>query len=313
MKEMIDDCVVSVIGAAAVGDYIFHVEKLPEKGEIVKVNFFEPEIRLGGCAPNIAAGISSLGMAQPILVYPVGEDWQNFALAWEQKGIKCSLKQGEGKSGVSWMYMQDDGTTMCFAWEGVSSTVSWEKQELSDFVIIAPTLNPFTLAALEQAIGEKKEILITGIANEVLVPYLGAIAFLSINQYEFETLKRILNLDDDGFFNRYPALTLILTAGKRGSRIVNLYESYQIEAAEPDEILDYTGAGDAYVAGFSSAYIKGYSLKLCGYIGSASASFALQQLGGQENPPSWGMLVTRLMEQFPTIGREIQKDNWEDA
>ena len=59
---------ISVVGGAAIGDYIFHVDHLPEKGEIVLINQPPRPLVAGGCAPNIAAGIAALDRLTPVQI-----------------------------------------------------------------------------------------------------------------------------------------------------------------------------------------------------------------------------------------------------
>lgn len=82
--------------------------------------------------------------------------------------------------------------------------------------------------------------------------------------------------------------TLVITLGKRGSRILTSDGmDIDILPVRPRKIVDTTGAGDAYRAGFYAAMYRGYSLEKCGMIASAAASFAVESFGGQSNPPSW--------------------------
>lgn len=304
----VENTKISVVGAAAVGDFIFHVDALPKKGEIVQINNYNDKIQFGGCAPNIAIGISALGKVQPVLHYPVGDDYPIYQHVWEQKGVVCDITKGTGKSGVSWMFMQDDGSTMCFAWEGVANTTLWPAgKKLDRLVIICPVLNDYTLGCIKQAIQEKREILVTGIADSKLVPYLPYISCLSINNYEFKTLCANLHIDEDEFCSLYPSMTLIVTKGGNGSKIQNGLMSYEIPVVVPDTIVDYTGAGDAYISGFTSARMAGYDLELSGYVGAATSSFVLEQFGGQEGLPSWSEVVRRIKNQFPAIGRKIRE------
>ena len=86
---------ITVAGAAAIGDYIFKVDHLPEKGEIVQIKDSDFMFVPGGCAPNIAAGIASLGKAAPVLCYPVGKDSEGIEMEehWKRKGIMPIGKQ----------------------------------------------------------------------------------------------------------------------------------------------------------------------------------------------------------------------------
>ena len=62
--------------------------------------------------------------------------------------------------------------------------------------------------------------------------------------------------------------------------------------------MDPTGAGDAYRAGFLVAYTKGYSLEICGRIGSTTASFTVEKVGCQTNLPTWEQMRERFIYHY---------------
>ena len=71
-----------------------------------------------------------------------------------------------------------------------------------------------------------------------------------------------------------------LTRGADGSLVLRGDETVTIEA-EPATLVDTTGAGDAYAAGFLAAYVKGLSLDLCGRTGSAAAAEIISHYGAR--------------------------------
>jgi nucleoside kinase len=81
---------------------------------------------------------------------------------------------------------------------------------------------------------------------------------------------------------------LIVTIGKRGSRIMTSGgEDFEIPPCKAKKVVDTTGAGDAYRAGFYAGLRKKMGLAECGALASAAASFAVESFGGQTNLPSW--------------------------
>ncbi|RWF34700.1 MAG: adenosine kinase, partial [Mesorhizobium sp.] len=59
-----------------------------------------------------------------------------------------------------------------------------------------------------------------------------------------------------------------VTRSEKGSVIVRGDETVTIEATKIKELVDTTGAGDLYAAGFLFGYTTGRSLKDCGDLGS---------------------------------------------
>jgi sugar/nucleoside kinase (ribokinase family) len=52
-----------------------------------------------------------------------------------------------------------------------------------------------------------------------------------------------------------------------------------VEALEIGELVDTTGAGDLYAAGFLHGYTTGRTLAECGALGSLAAGLVIQQIG----------------------------------
>jgi fructokinase len=74
----------------------------------------------------------------------------------------------------------------------------------------------------------------------------------------------------------------VLTKSEAGSVIVQGVNRTAIEAV-PVAVVDTTGAGDAYAAGFMTAYAKGESVREAGLLGARAAALAISQIGAR--PP----------------------------
>jgi len=72
-----------------------------------------------------------------------------------------------------------------------------------------------------------------------------------------------------------------ITMGEEGALIIKGNETYKIEAQNIENLVDTTGAGDLFAAGFLEHFIKNESLESCGSRGVEMASRVIQQYGAR--------------------------------
>lgn len=73
----------------------------------------------------------------------------------------------------------------------------------------------------------------------------------------------------------------IITRSEKGSVIISKKKIIKIPAEKSDSVIDTTGAGDLYAAGFLHGLIKGKDLEACGRMGSIIAAEILRQFGAR--------------------------------
>ena len=72
-----------------------------------------------------------------------------------------------------------------------------------------------------------------------------------------------------------------LTRGEHGSLIVRGKTRHEIAPVQVDKVVDTTGAGDQYAAGFLAAYVRGDILPDCGALGSSCAAKVITSYGAR--------------------------------
>jgi sugar/nucleoside kinase (ribokinase family) len=72
-----------------------------------------------------------------------------------------------------------------------------------------------------------------------------------------------------------------LTRSEKGSVVVNGNDVHIIDAVKGVKVVDTTGAGDAYAAGFLYGYTQGYDLAVCGRLGGTMAAHVISHYGGR--------------------------------
>jgi sugar/nucleoside kinase (ribokinase family) len=74
---------------------------------------------------------------------------------------------------------------------------------------------------------------------------------------------------------------VIITKGKDGSSIFCGGDPIDVACEDVARVIDTTGAGDAYAAGFLAGLVKGFDLSLCGRLGSRVSGEVIQHFGSR--------------------------------
>ena len=119
-------------------------------------------------------------------------------------------------------------------------------------------------------------------AWRVLTDYFAGGALVKVSVDDVERLYAGPRQPDDVLaeFHKMGASLICLTLGPEGSLVS--YDNGAKQARIPGrkiDVVDATGAGDAYWAGFLTAYLDGYAPANCAYAGSAMAKMKLTRLG----------------------------------
>jgi sugar/nucleoside kinase (ribokinase family) len=109
------------------------------------------------------------------------------------------------------------------------------------------------------------------ILNDIDVLFCNEFELMSL--YQTDSYEEALaQLRDDCEFGA-------VTRDKRGSVVINGHDLVYIEAEPVDHVVDATGAGDMYAAGFLFGFTRGMSIEACGRLGSLSASEVITHVG----------------------------------
>jgi sugar/nucleoside kinase (ribokinase family) len=109
---------------------------------------------------------------------------------------------------------------------------------------------------------------------------LGQISMLKASQKEIETMSGETDLAKAiNWVFRKGVKAVIVTKGVNGAVLQVENKTYHIPAAKPRRVVDTTGAGDVFMGGFLAEYIRGKDPVWSACVGSASASFVIEELG----------------------------------
>jgi sugar/nucleoside kinase (ribokinase family) len=104
---------------------------------------------------------------------------------------------------------------------------------------------------------------------------------LFANEVEITSLYQVADFDDALQLVHDHCEIAALTRSEKGSLIVTRDEVHLIDAHPVAQVVDTTGAGDLYAAGFLYGLTNGYDLGTCGRLGALSAAEVISHLGAR--------------------------------
>lgn len=274
------------------GHFSDHI--LPEKIHVLNVSFTVSGLveKFGGTAGNIAYNLSLLG-ERPLIVATIGRDYHRY-FDWLEKnnlpqhGIK--IIEDELTAGAYITTDKADNQITGFnpgAMKFVAAINFDQIDRNNTIAIIAP-------GNLDDMINCSTNYKARGIdyifdpgqslpmwESEDLLRCLEGSKIMISNDYELELICNKTGLDKPELLQR--TNTIITTLGELGSCVSTPDSEIKIPPVEVKEVVDPTGAGDAYRAGLIKGLTQGLNIGRCAEMGSACASFAIERYGTQEH------------------------------
>ena len=96
---------------------------------------------------------------------------------------------------------------------------------------------------------------------------------------------------------------VVVTRGKDGAHLYTDEQEVFIPTVPEEKIVDPTGVGDAFRAGFLTGYSRGFHWTLCGEIGSLAAVYCLEQRGPQSHSYTKEEFIERFRKHFDDKGQ----------
>ena len=284
---------------------------LPEHMNRLSLSFLVDTMdkRRGGCAPNIAYSLALLG-ERPRLMATAGQDFGEYRAWLEAAGVDTSLvKIVDGKFTASFFCSTDhENNQIASFYTGAmahAAELSFRSAGRCELTIISPN-DP---AAMTQYAEECRVIGVPFIwdpgqqcarmAGDELADGISGAAILICNDYEFELIRQKTGLDDQAILERAGAM--VVTKGESGCTIFDRHGRTDVPAVRPQRIVDPTGVGDAFRAGFMKGMSKNAPYVVCARLGSVAATYALEHLGGQSHAYSWAEFRKRYESHFDPL------------
>lgn len=290
------------------GKFIDHI--LPDSIHKLNISFLVKDMHksFGGTAGNIAYTLSLLGIHCGILAV-TGKDFEPYKKFLDQNEIDTSLIKI-----VNGVY-----TSTAFGITDVTDNQIWgfypggddfsdqlsvlEIKRKIDFGIIAPQ-NPRAILKFAAEYGKAKigYLFDPGMqlpwfsAEDLKAAFAGAKIIIG-NDYEIEVMLKKLKRPSFDDLSKQGKI-IIITLGEKGSRIISDGQTISIFPAKAKSVTDPAGAGDAYRAGFIAGFMRGYSLKTCGQMGSLASVYTVEKYGTTTHRFTINQFERRYMENF---------------
>ena len=107
----------------------------------------------------------------------------------------------------------------------------------------------------------------------------GHVDILFANEMEITALYKANSFEEAADQVRGRCKLAALTRSEQGSVVLNGAGTHSVAPFQLGPLLDTTGAGDLYAAGFLHAYTQGQAVEACGRLGSLCAGQVVTQLG----------------------------------
>jgi adenosine kinase len=283
---------------------------LPDRLDKISLSFLVDSMvrQRGGTGPNIAYTLALLG-EHPLLVGTVGEDFTDYRVWLESKGIDtCFVREIPGKYTASFFANTDlsNNQIATFYTGAMANAAEISMLELVDQHPELVVISPNDPKAMDQYVAQCKELnipylydpsqQIVRVDPQELRRGVDGAAGLFVNDYEFELLQKHTGLTENQILSMVEFM--VVTHGKDGAIIYVEGEEYRIPTVPPEKIVDPTGVGDAFRGGFLRGYQLGLDWQTCGQMGALAATFCLEQRGTQSHSYTPAEFVTRYRTCF---------------
>lgn len=296
---------IHVVGHTAI-DHISKVPHLPKAN--CSTHITDRQVYFGGGASNIAAGIAMLG-EKVTLHSCIGGDFagSDYDRWMTRLGIgRAFFEVPDAHTPTAFMFTDDNGDQMTFFEWGASAAFAGSEAPALPFVHMA-TADPH----FNCRVAEKSEFVsfdpgqdVFWYDKETLGTIIDNTDILFANQHEVKQMCETLAISRGDLIRRVDMA--IFTMSGDGSTLCTKGNEYFVPVV-PVTLADPTGAGDAYRAGFLSAYVRGYPPLTCCRIGTVTASFVVEHVGCQTHLPDWNAMEARYRQNFGTPEAPAQR------
>lgn len=269
-----------------------------------KFSQMETHLATGGSTANVILGLACLG-AGTGFIGKIGNDYYGdfFRENLQKNNIEDRLLLSEQlPSGVASTFISPDGERTFGTYLGAAASLGAEYLTLEMF-------KGYAYLFIEGYLVQDHEMILhaIGLAKEAGLQICLDLSSYNIVENELEFFSLLINKYVDivfaneeeakAFTNKEPDEALriigkkcsiaIVKVGASGSYIRKGTEEIKVSAIPVEKVVDTTGAGDYFAAGFLYSLTCGYSLEKCAKIGSLLSGNVIQVIGTTMPKERW--------------------------
>ena len=299
-----------IIGFGALNlDRLYRVECLAKEGEHEEILEFEEFP--GGSAANTTAGLARLGLKTGF-IGAIGNDNEGQILLddFRKSGINTdSISIIEGRTGIIIGFVDSKGERTLYPHPGVNSELEFKKEfveysknarylHLSSFVEdkqLGVQKKLVDLLPKDVKISFSPGILYARRGLSTLLPIIEKSHIVFLNASEIKEITGREYKEGSCLLIKKGAKMVAVTLGDGGCYLRDRKGDYPVRAEKID-VVDTTGAGDAFSAGFLYGLISGREIVESGRLGNIAAALCIQRFGARTGLPTREILEENFKE-----------------
>lgn len=247
------------------------------------------ERHFGGTAGNVAYSLSLLG-EPPMVFAGIGYDFDDYGKRLKKLGVDVSALRKTPTLPTPCATIITDScgnqiTEFCVGAMGSGLKPHTGAIASLSLLIVSPDDPAWMMDYLRLARSVGIPVFfdpgqgLSRFSREELLEAVEGTTGVFVNDYEFELLKTLTGLDSDALLGRAPLF--IVTHGEHGSTLHAQGRSLKIPPVEPHAMVNPTGCGDGYRAGFLKGYMDGRDVEVCGRMGSLVGAYVVENAATQ--------------------------------
>ena len=283
---------------------------LPDRIHMLNVAFHVPQLRrsFGGCAANIAFHLRLLGDDPIVLATVGGDDFDAYAAWLDRHGIRRDHivpLPGEATAGAYITTDLEDNQIIGFhpgAMDRAHEAGLERVKEPVEVGIVSPN-GKRAMIELARALKLRGTPTVVDpgqglplFERDELVELIEGADVYVVNDYEWSLTLSRSALSEEDVLRRVGAV--VVTRGEKGSTLRRGRDSADVPAVPAARVVDPTGCGDAYRAGFLHGLSRGLPLETCARMGSLMGSLKVSEQGTQSLSLGPAELRARFAAEF---------------